>query len=121
MSNVPFAPNTFTHHCAPLPDNPRTHNTASRTFAHAAAHFYPHSSAPLPMPQRTFTLTPPHLRPLSLAHTTPHLRTFALFSTEGAVLLYEGNGAVLPYEQIVAPMSFECSYGGIREKSIEFF
>ena len=30
------------------------------------------------------------------------------------------NGAVLPYNQIVDPMSFERLYGGIGEKSIEY-
>ena len=72
------------------------------------------------MPQRTFTLTPPNLRPLSLAHTTPHLRTFALLSSEGAEQLYDGNGAVLPYDQIIAPIPSEPLYGGIGEKSIEY-
>ena len=34
--------------------------------------------------------------------------------------LYGGNGAALPYNQIVAPMWFERLYGGIGEKSIDF-
>ena len=98
MSNVPFAPNTFTHHCAPLPDNPRTHNTASRTFAHAAAHFYPHSSAPASTLPSTHHPTSAHVR--------------ALFY-QGAERLYDVNGAVLPYEQIVDSMQSERLYGGI--------
>ena len=36
----------------------------------------------------------------------------------GAERLNDGSGAFLPYEQIVAPMSSERLYGGIREKSI---
>ena len=35
--------------------------------------------------------------------------------------LYDGNGAVLPYEQIVVPMLFERLFGGVWEKSIEYF
>ena len=34
--------------------------------------------------------------------------------------LYDGNGAVLSYEQIVAPMLSERVYGGVRENSIDF-
>ena len=38
----------------------------------------------------------------------------------GTDRLYDGDGSVLPYEQIVAPMPFERLYEGIGEKSIEF-
>ena len=34
--------------------------------------------------------------------------------------LHVGNGAVLPYNQIVAPMPSERLYGGIVEKSIGY-
>ena len=34
--------------------------------------------------------------------------------------LYDGNGAVLPYNQIVAPILSEGMYGGIGKKSIGF-
>ena len=34
--------------------------------------------------------------------------------------LYDGNGAVLPYKRIVAPMLFERLYGGIWKKSIGY-
>ena len=34
--------------------------------------------------------------------------------------MYDGNRAVLPYNQIVAPILSERFYGGVWEKSIEF-
>ena len=34
--------------------------------------------------------------------------------------LYNGSGAVLPYNQIVAPKLSERLYGGIREKSMGY-
>ena len=72
----------------------------------------------------------PHLRTFA-RHPThepyPHLRTFftdprtiALLSAEEAERLYDGNRAVLPYNQIVAPMLSERFYGGVWEKSIEY-
>ena len=105
MSNVPFAPTP----------SPTTAHLYLTTHARTAQHH-----APLPMPQRTFTLTPPNLRPLSLAHTTPHLRTFALLSAEGAERLYDDHGAELPYDQIVASKMSERLYGGIGEKPIGY-
>ena len=47
----------------------------------------------------------------------PYIRIVAPMSFER---LYDGNGAVLPYKQIVAPMLSEGMYGGIRKKSIEY-
>ena len=35
-------------------------------------------------------------------------------------LSYDGNGSLLPYKRIVAPMLFERLYGGIGEKSIGY-
>ena len=62
--------------------------------------------------------------PILLTHSckvaAPPLPTLTLFSTEGGEQLYDGNGAVLPYEQIVAPMLSERLYGGIEEKSIGY-
>ena len=39
----------------------------------------------------------------------------------GTKRLYGRNGEVLPYNQIVALVLSEGMYGGIREKSIEYF
>ena len=85
---------------------------------------FPVGAAP---PQRTFIHQPTHaqhsithLCPLTQARTTPPLRKSAPFSTEEAEQMNNENGAVLPYNQIVDPMSFERLYGGIGEKSIEY-
>ena len=39
----------------------------------------------------------------------------------GTERLCDGNGALLPYNQIIAPILSERLYGSIGEKSIEFF
>ena len=100
-----------------------------------AAHIHTHSSLHFPLFYRSrsgfSTLAPSvlhtcaptaaHLRLPTHASTARHLRTFALFSTEVAEQLYDGIGAVVPYKRIVSPMLSERLYGGIREKSIEYF
>ena len=43
----------------------------------SAAHLSPHSSAPMPPPQRTFLHTSPHQRTPNSAPSSTHLRTFA--------------------------------------------
>ena len=54
------------------------------------------------------------------APSSSDLCTFALFSTEESERLNDGNGAILSYKQIVAPVLSEWLYGGIGEKSIGY-
>ena len=65
---------------------------------------------------RLLTNIPPApYHPLSPLH-----RIFTHKPTHVCTLFFGGNGALLPYEQIAAPMPSERSYGGIWEKSIEY-
>jgi len=72
----------------------------------------------LTSPLQIYTIT--HEQPIPLYRAAPHLRTFTPISTHGrafsiekAERLNDGNGAVDPYEQIVAHLLRERLYGGI--------
>ena len=57
----------------------------------------------------------------TIAHEPFHrLVHFVRISTHVRILFYRVSGAVLPYEQIVAPMLSEGMYGGIGKKSIGY-
>ena len=68
------------------------------TFPHTSQQQCAHRSAPLSTNLGTNGSTSAHLRSR----------------------FYDGNGAFLPYEQIVVPMLSEGMHGGIGEKSIEY-
>lgn len=111
---------------------PITSDTLLRTYHSPPPIPCPHFSAPTFPSQRTHAFPLPYAHPLrsaprsrvcTLSHshtirTPPPHRTFVPFSAEGTVRLYDGNGAVLPYEQIVVPMLSERLFGGVWEKSI---
>ena len=118
-------PHQRAHRSAPSYSDTGTSSSDLRTFVRQITHVPPHictpSYATIPLFwhfRRRHRPTAAHLCPLTQARTRPPLRKFAPFSTEGAEQLYDGNGAVVPYKRIVAPMLFERLYGGIGEKSI---
>ena len=92
-----------------------------RIFAHKPTHEQPRVCALASALLRTNTPTAAHFRPLTHARAASHLRTFAPFSTKDAEQLSHTNKSFLQCNQIVAPMLSEGMYGGIWEKSIEFF
>ena len=104
-----FFPNFYGETATPL----RIFTHHPRTYHIISQHQRAHRSAPSPMLLRTFS-------PNFYGETAPPQRTFTLISTHLRALFYRGCGAVLPYNQIVDPMSFERLYGGIGEKSIEY-
>ena len=65
-------------------------------------------------------LTPPYQRTHRSTPSPTNSRKHRTTSAQVRALFYRGNGAVLPYDQIVAPMLSEGMYGGIGEKSIEY-
>ena len=71
---------------------------------------------PVKKPLHTYPPSPTNLRTKHSA--SAHLR--AHFNKR-AELLYVDHGAFVPYKHLVDLMSFERLYGGIREKSIEYF
>ena len=118
---------TFIHH-------PRTNRPTAAHLHSSPTHEPPHRSAPSSIthartapPQRSFILIHPYICPLFSKETAPpqrsfihHLLTNRPTSAHLCTIFYRGNGAVVPYIQIVAPMLSEGMYGGIRKKSIEY-
>ena len=71
-------------------------------------------------PLRNIPLAPTTRYPCISAPSPTHLRRNRSTSAHVRTLSYRGKGAVLPYEQIVAPMLSEGMYRGIGEKSIGY-
>ena len=111
---IPIGSDKFRSSPTNIPRTPNpTFPSPQRTLVPVAAHLHPIFC----------TLTSSLLRtnaPTTNARTAPHLRKSVLFSSEETERLYDESGAVLPYNQTVAPMLSERLYGGIWEKSIGY-